>query len=385
MTDTPPESTLPESTLPESTMPESIPPESTLPESIPSGSVPPEPQSHATPAPPKADLDRPIKIGIIGGSGLAQAILAQTTGTRHEVQTPFGKPSDAIIETEWAGLPVFFLSRHGPGHLLNPTEVPYRANVFALKQLGVTHILASGAVGSLREEFKPRDLVIPDQLIDKTNKRAGTFFDRAAVHVEFAEPFCPVLRQMLLEAAHTPGQAGTTPPVAGAFGVHDRGCYVAMEGPAFSTRAESLMHRLWGGDLIGMTAMPEAKLAREAEISYALVALVTDYDCWRQAPAKTGKESKSGQPGKAGPLTAQSTEPHDPFTLLREIIGHLEIATANAIGLMRKTVALIATRREALLACPARHALQLAIWSEKRWIDPVEVQRLAPLWMKYLG
>ena len=157
-------------------------------------------------------------------------------------ETPFGKPADAIIEANWFGVPVYLLSRHGPGHLLNPTSVPYRANIFALKQLGVTHVIATGAVGSLREEFKPRDLVIADQVIDKTTSRAGSFFEKSAVHVEFAEPLCPVLRRILKQSA---GEAQVT--------AHDRATYVAMEGPAFSSRAESLMHRLWGGDLIGMT------------------------------------------------------------------------------------------------------------------------------------
>src|SRR5689334_10838217 len=141
-----------------------------------------------------------IKIGLIGGSGLGAAMAQQTEGIRHDaLDTPFGKPSDAIVETSWHGLPVFFLNRHGPGHLLNPSAVPYRANIFALRQLGVTHIIASGAVGSLREEFKPRDLVIPDQIIDQTFRRPGTFFESAAVHVEFSEPFCPVLRRMIVE------------------------------------------------------------------------------------------------------------------------------------------------------------------------------------------
>src|SRR6476469_6630431 len=144
-----------------------------------------------------------IKVGLIGGSGLGEALGARTSGTRHEVETPFGKPSDAIVETEWAGVPVFFLSRHGAGHGYPPGRVPYRANVFALKQSGCTHVIASGAVGSLREEFGPRDLVIPDQIIDKTHKRGNTFYERAAVHVEFAEPFCPVLRQILLEAGRS--------------------------------------------------------------------------------------------------------------------------------------------------------------------------------------
>ncbi len=143
-----------------------------------------------------------IKVGIIGGTGLGQ-ILPTDQGRRHEIQTPFGSPSDAIIETELEGLPVLLLSRHGPGHLIPPTNVPFRANIYALKQLGCTHIIASGASGSLRQEFKPRDLVIPDQIIDKTSGRAATFFEKAAIHVEFAEPFCPILRRILIEQGAT--------------------------------------------------------------------------------------------------------------------------------------------------------------------------------------
>src|SRR5947209_18819747 len=286
-----------------------------------------------------------IKIGVIGGSGLGDAL--GTEGTRHAVDTPFGSPSDVIVESDWSGLPVFTLLRHGPGHLLNPSQVPYRANIFALKKLGVTHIIASGAVGSLRDEFKPRDLVIPDQIIDRTSKRAGTFYDQAAVHVEFAEPFCPVMRRMLVEEgsgegsgfrvqgsgnanadARGPGsviqqsqplnpEPRTLNPPPNPFAIHDRGCYVCMEGPAFSTRAESLIHRLWGGDLIGMTAMPEAKLAREAQISYALVALVTDYDCWRKPPAKDA-----------------DAPPADSAELLKEIIANLRAASDNGMALI---------------------------------------------------
>lgn len=303
-----------------------------------------------------------LKLGLIGGTGLGQA-LASTEGIRHDVETPFGKPSDAIVETTWAGIPVLVLSRHGAGHLLNPSQVPFRANIFALKQLGCTHIIASGAVGSLREEFKPRDLVIPDQVIDKTFRRPGTFFEKAAVHVEFAEPFCPILRQILLEAGREVAAAASAEP----FSVHDRGCYVCMEGPAFSSRAESLMHRLWGGDLIGMTAMPEARLAKEAEIPYALVALSTDYDCWRNKPA-------------APQADAPRVDPHE---LLKEILHNVQTATANAISLIKRAVELMAARREVLANCPARRALELAIWSDKSRIDPQEVQRLAPLWMKY--
>lgn len=297
-----------------------------------------------------------IKIGLIGGSGLGQALHTENGVQRHEIDTPFGRPSDVIVETRWSGLPVFMLSRHGPGHILNPSQVPSRANIFALKTLGCTHVIASGAVGSLRDEYKPRDLAIPDQIIDKTQRRAGTFYDNAAVHVEFAEPFCPVLRRILMDAA-----AG----MSDEFRVNDGGCYVCMEGPAFSTRAESLMHRLWGGDLIGMTAMPEAKLAREAEISYATIALVTDYDCWR-APKPTDGQT-----------------PADPAVLLKEIIGNLQAASENAMRLMRAAVERIAQRSDELADCPAHHALSLAVWSDKSRILPEEIDRLRPLWGRY--
>lgn len=299
-----------------------------------------------------------VKIGLIGGSGLGQVLLEGHDGQRHELDTPFGKPSDAIIETNIADLQVFILNRHGPGHTLNPTHVPFRANIYALKTLGVTHIIASGAVGSLRDEFKPRDLVIPDQLIDKTHKRAGSFFEKAAVHIEISEPFCPVLRQLLLEAGQELS-TGDTP-----IHTHGRGCYVCMEGPAFSTRAESLMHRLWGGDLIGMTAMPEAKLAREAEIAYALVALVTDYDCWKKHQA-------------------QQQQGVDPAELMKEIISNLQTATKNAMSLVRRTIDLAASRQEILMTSPSLHALQLAIWSDKSQIAADEVLRLKPIWGRY--
>jgi 5'-methylthioadenosine phosphorylase len=339
-----------------------------------------------------------VKVGLIGGSGLG-GLLAGQEGRRHEVQTPFGPPSDAIVEVEWEGVPVFVLSRHGAGHVYPPSVVPYAANIFALKALGVTHIIASGAVGSLREEIRPRDLVIADQVIDRTYKRTGSFFKRAAVHVEMAEPFCPVLRQILLEAgARDKGQgagegnnrsAEADPTRAAAFTVHDRGCYVCMEGPAFSTRAESLMHRLWGGDLIGMTAMPEAKLAREAEISYALVALVTDYDCWRgtsSASTPTAAAVAASNPNAAA-LAAASGVLGEPSKdeLLKEIIANLQAATGNAMALIRAAVGMIAERRDRLPESPAQRALELAIWSDKSRIDPEEVQRLSPLWIKYFG
>jgi 5'-methylthioadenosine phosphorylase len=297
-----------------------------------------------------------IKIGLIGGSGLGK-LLDPGTGQKHEIKTPFGPPSQDIVETHWEGLPVLLLNRHGPGHVLNPARVPSRANIFALKQLGCTHIIATGAVGSLRQEMKPRDLVIPDQIIDKTQNRPGTFYDKAAVHVEFAEPFCPVLRQILVEESKGLTNVTTV----------DRGCYVCMEGPAFSTRAESLMHRLWGGDVIGMTAMPEAKLAREAEIPYALVSLVTDYDSWRP------------------PTPPAEGQKVDPQSLLAEIIANLESASSSALELIRRALRKIAADPAPLQSCPALNALKLAIWSDKSWIDPGQKELLLPLWGKYFG
>ena len=318
-----------------------------------------------------------LKIGVIGGTGLGQLLASTGEHRRHEVSTPFGPASDAILETEWAGVPVFLLSRHGPGHVLSPSQVPYRANIFALKQLGCTHVIGTGAVGSLREEFRPRDLLVPDQVIDKTTRRHSTFFEKAAVHVEFATPFCSVLRQLLIDAgaSSAPG-AEPSDSVAGSSvrmaTVHGRGCYVAMEGPGFSTRAESLMHRLWGGDLIGMTAMPEAKLAREAEMSFALLALVTDYDAW-----------KAVTPASPGAPAPKPPDVVDPSALLAEIKGNLDAASAAAMGVIRRAIELAAQRREALLAAPSRQALKLAIWSDKSRIDPGEIERLRPIWGRY--
>lgn len=211
-------------------------------------------------------------IGIIGGSGLYQ-IEEMTDVRERRVDTPFGSPSDAIITGTLEGRPVAFLPRHGRGHRLNPSEVPYRANIYAMKVLGVDRIISVNAVGSLREDIAPMDIVIPDQLIDRTKSRPSTFFERGVVaHVAFAEPFCPELRRVAHLASSSTGAT-----------VHFGGTYVVMEGPQFSTKAESELYRSWGAGIIGMTALPEAKLAREAEICYAVVAFVTDYDCWRPA------------------------------------------------------------------------------------------------------
>ncbi len=284
-------------------------------------------------------------IGLIGGTGLGQTLAEEVQGDETDIDTPFGRPSAPIIMAQWEGTDVAFLPRHGPDHSFPPSAVPYRANIYALKVLGVTHIIASGATGSLREEIRPRDLVVPDQVIDRTTRRPGTFFDQpgVAVHVEFAEPFCPFLRKAMLDAANS---VNTT--------VHDGGTYVCMEGPAFSTVAESRMHRSWGGDLIGMTCMPEARLAREAEMCYALLALPTDYDCWR---------------------------PHDPSvdkqTLLAEIIGNVEHATANSVNLIREVLRSFAGRE--LPACPCQRSLDLAIWTRRECITAETRSRLGVL------
>ena len=212
-----------------------------------------------------------IKIGIIGGSGLYQ--MPELTNV-HEVpvDTPFGKPSDAFIVGELDGVEVAFLPRHGRGHKLLPTELPFRANIYALKLLGVDYILSVSAVGSLQEKYKPTDMVIPDQFFDRTRARAkeSTFFGEGIVgHVTFAHPVCNELGDILEESCKSIGVT-----------VHRDGTYICMEGPAFSTKAESNVYRQWGMDVIGMTNLQEAKLAREAEIAYATLALVTDYDCW---------------------------------------------------------------------------------------------------------
>jgi 5'-methylthioadenosine phosphorylase len=287
-------------------------------------------------------------IGIIGGSGLDEAFRRKfevQDATEHHPDTPFGRPSSPILTGTIDGTRIAMLQRHGDGHVLNPSAVPYRANIFALKALGCTHVLASGATGSLREAIVPGDIVICDQLIDRTDGRPRTFYENTAVHVEFAEPFCPVMRQWLRNAAS----------IAVNLTVHDGGTYLCMEGPSFSTRAESHMHRAWGADVVGMTACPEARLAREAELAYALIALPTDYDCWRDR-------------------TDDQTAP----SLLTEIIGNLRRATGASIDLL--SVALNSTEYLRAHRSPAREALALGIWTDWSKIPAEERTRLAPLW-----
>jgi 5'-methylthioadenosine phosphorylase len=284
-------------------------------------------------------------IGIIGGTGLGDALAGQMSGAeRHDVDTPFGKASGAILVGKFGRKKIAFLSRHGDGHALSPSEVPFAANIFALKKLGVRTIVSSAAVGSLREQIAPGDLVVVDQFIDKTFRRTSSFFGGfGAVHCELADPTCGRVREMLVATAD--GIEVTT---------HPRGTYVCMEGPQFSTRAESLMHKAWGGDLIGMTAMPEAKLAREAQICYALVALASDYDCWK--PHEGGKDKQ---------------------TLLKEIIGNLQAATNNCL----KLIEAVLSREHELVGddCHCRKSLAMAVWTDRRRIDQAHKEKLKVL------
>lgn len=224
-------------------------------------------------------LDRDVNmvqasIGIIGGTGLYE-IEGMSDIREVDVDTPFGKPSDIITVGLLEGKRIAFLPRHGKGHRLTPSEVPSRANIFALKSIGVEWVISVNSAGSLKENISPGEMVIPDQIIDRTTKRVSTFFGNGlAVHAPFADPFCPALSKVLYGACV---KAGVT--------VHKGGTYIAMEGPLFSTRAESNLYRSWGASIIGMTVIPEAKLVREAEMCYASLALVTDYDCWHEMHA----------------------------------------------------------------------------------------------------
>ena len=284
-------------------------------------------------------------IGIIGGTGLGDALAERIVDAElHDINTPFGKPSTAILVGRFGKRNIAFLSRHGEGHKLSPSEVPFAANIFALKKLGVHTIISSGAVGSLVEQIAPGDLVIVDQFIDKTFKRTSSFFsDYGAVHCELADPACGRLRELLIDTAQS--IEATT---------HPKGTYVCMEGPQFSTRAESLMHQAWGGDLIGMTAMPEVKLAREAQICYALVALASDYDCWK--PHEGGKDKQ---------------------TLLKEILGNLQMATNNCLELIK---AVLSSEHELIdVDCHCRKSLDLAVWTDQSQIKTDDKEKLKVL------
>ena len=282
-----------------------------------------------------------IRIGVIGGSGLYQ-IEGLHDLQETKVDTPFGEPSDAIVVGELEGTGIAFLPRHGRGHHISPSEIPVRANIYALKSLGVEQIVSVSAVGSLREEIHPLDLVIPDQLIDRTKGRVNTFFGQGLVaHVGFAEPFCPVLSSILCEAASREGLT-----------VHRGGTGLVMEGPLFSTKAESMLYRSWGASVIGMTALPEAKLAREAEICYATLAFVTDYDCWHHSEK---------------PVTVE------------EVVGNLARSAAAAKRILRRAVPTM-VRRD----CGCANALRDAIITAPEHIPAETKKRLALLIGKYV-
>ena len=281
-------------------------------------------------------------LGFIGGSGLYD-IEGLTDRQEVGVSTPFGDPSDSIVTGSLDGVRVAFLPRHGKGHRISPTEIPVRANIYALKSLGVERLLSVSAVGSLKEELRPLDLVVPDQIIDRTKARVSTFFgDGLVAHVGFADPFCADLRRDALDAAH------------GLTTVHDGGAYVVIEGPQFSTRAESALYRSWGADVIGMTALPEAKLAREAEICYATLAFVTDYDVWRESEADVSVEM---------------------------VVANLMKNVETARRIIRNVTARVSSERE----CGCGRTLETAIITGRDAIMPETRERLSLLVDKYLN
>ncbi len=280
-------------------------------------------------------------IGIIGGTGL-QAIEGMERVERRTVDTPFGRPSDALVCGELEGARVVFLSRHGPGHRISPSRLNFRANIFAMKVLGGERLISVSSVGSLQEEIRPGMIVVPDQFFDRTAGRPSSFFDDGIVaHVSFADPTCPVLSDALCRAASSLG-----------LPVRRGGTYLCMEGPQFSTRAESRVYRQWGMDVIGMTNLQEAKLAREAEICFATLALVTDYDCWRES------------------------EPEVTIGTVQEVMRR---NLANAISVIRTAVPALRGPR----ACPCARALEAAIVTDPAVIAPATRSILAPLLHKY--
>lgn len=283
-----------------------------------------------------------MKIGIIGGSGLYE-MTAMTDVSHVEVDTPFGAPSGAYVIGDIAGIQVAFLPRHGRGHSISPSELNYRANIYGFKTLDVEHIISVTAVGSLREDIRPLDIVIPDQYYDRTRERGHTFFGNGLVaHIAFADPVCPDLAGLVYNSAIDTGAS-----------VHMGGTLLCIEGPAFSTRAESKVYRQWSLDLIGMTSLQEAKLAREAEICYAAMALVTDYDCWNE---------------------------HNSVVTVDAVVRNLEKNISTAKQIIQNVVPKIPATR----TCDCPTALQNAIMTNPSAIPPETRQKLDLLVGKYL-
>ena len=282
------------------------------------------------------------RVGLIGGSGVYD--LEAIEGLEEQkLQTPFGAPSDSYFTGTLGGVPVAFLSRHGRGHRLLPTEINYRANVCGFKMLGCDSLLSASACGSLREEYAPRHVVIPDQFIDRTRHRDDTFFGGGiAAHAGLADPVCPALARTLERGARS-----------GGLEVHFGGTYVCMEGPQFSTRAESHLYRAWGADVIGMTNLTEARLAREAEICYASLAFVTDYDCWREHTEDVSVETI--------------------LTILAENSAAARRALADAVA-----------RVDPERACGCREAMRFGIITNPQAISAAARERLRPIVGRYL-
>ncbi|HIK07689.1 MAG TPA: S-methyl-5'-thioadenosine phosphorylase [Trichormus sp. M33_DOE_039] len=286
------------------------------------------------------------KIGIIGGSGLYQ-MAALKDVEEVQIDTPFGSPSDALILGNLDGVRVAFLARHGRNHTLLPSELPFRANIYAMKQLGVEYLISASAVGSLQAGVKPLDMVVPDQFIDRTKNRISTFFGEGIVaHIAFGDPICQNLAAVLGDAIASLNLPDVT--------LHRGGTYVCMEGPAFSTKAESNLYRSWGATIIGMTNLPEAKLAREAEIAYATLALVTDYDCWHPD--------------------------HDSVTV-EMVIGNLQRNAVNAQKVIQETVRRL---HENPPHSEAHSALKYAILTNLDKAPATTKEKLGLLLKKYL-
>ena len=283
-----------------------------------------------------------IRIGIIGGSGLYDIDGIEIID-EVEIDTPFGAPSDAIRIGQLGDRKVAFLPRHGRGHQYNPTTIPVRANIWALKSLGVFWLTTVSAVGSLKKEIEPRHFVIPDQVIDRTRSRVNTFFDDMAVHAGFSFPFQPMLREVLLQAC---AEEGIT--------THDGGTYVCMEGPLFSTKAEFELHRSWGASLIGMTALPEAKLAREAEMAYASICLATDYDVWLD-------------------------EDHVDVS---EVMANVAANVKNVKNVLKRVITNVPLGRED--ACDASTALQYAVMTKPEYISDATWAKVGLFLKKYI-
>lgn len=281
------------------------------------------------------------KIGVIGGSGL-YAMAALDNVREVEVSTPFGAPSDAYIVGTLHGREMVFLPRHGRGHRFPPSAINFRANIYGLKALGVEWVIAVSAVGSMQEAIHPGHLVVPEQFIDRTHQRVSTFFTDVTVHITFADPVCPMMARALHQAALA---AGST--------VHFGGTYLCIEGPQFSTRAESQLYRQWGVDIIGMTNLPEARLAREAELCYATLALATDYDCWHSSAADVD-------------------------------IGSILAILQRNVQLAQEVILRTAPQLQGPRTCPCSTALQNAIITDQATLSAAVRERLGLLIDRYL-